>query len=89
MCIGTGVETCSNGMDGKEGSGVCCPSGCTQCGGDGCSSAGDEAGLTESDCCQEAILQSNVFCEDTDSAPCILGMLFRAIQSSQKQVPVQ
>ncbi|CAN0005306.1 unnamed protein product [Pylaiella littoralis] len=70
---GTGVETCSNGMDGKEGSGVCCPSGCTQCGGDGCSSAGDEAGLTESDCCQEAILQSNVFCEDTDSAPCILG----------------
>jgi hypothetical protein len=50
---------------GVEGSGACCPIGCAQCGGPGCSTAG-------TDCCIGSIQSSNRDC-DGDVAPCVLG----------------
>ncbi|CAM9535703.1 unnamed protein product, partial [Pylaiella littoralis] len=68
-CILGGESTCSDGVTlGVDGNGVvCCPLGCSTCGGPGCGAAGD-------DCCGGPIKASGVFCGDgTNPAPCILG----------------
>ncbi|CAN0365704.1 unnamed protein product, partial [Pylaiella littoralis] len=63
------VTTCSDDVTvGVDGNGVvCCPSGCSQCGGSNCATAGD-------DCCGGPIKASGVYCGGGDNpAPCILG----------------
>lgn len=68
------AKTCSDGTEGVDGNGVvCCTIGCTQCGGPGCGVAGVAAGLGASDCCGGIIKASGVYCDDTNTAPCIVG----------------
>ncbi|CAM9418637.1 unnamed protein product [Pylaiella littoralis] len=64
-----GDQACSDGVTvGVDGNGVvCCPTGCSQCGGLGCGAAGD-------DCCGGPIVASRVYCQKgINDAPCILG----------------
>ncbi|CAM9196305.1 unnamed protein product [Ectocarpus sp. 13 AM-2016] len=70
---GTG-DTCSDGIEGIDGNGVvCCPLGCGQCGGTGCSSAGAANGLNSGSCCGGGIKYNGDYCDDTGEAPCIYG----------------
>ena len=64
---------CSNGLDGVETSGVCCVAECGTCGGSGCGSRAQAAGLTAADCCVGRITDENVYCDDSEVAPCIIG----------------
>ncbi|CAM9951375.1 unnamed protein product [Pylaiella littoralis] len=65
---------CSDGTPGVDGNGgVCCTTGCTQCGGSDCGTAGIAAGLGAGDCCGKDIKAAGVYCNDTDQAPCIIG----------------
>eukprot|EP00903_Cladosiphon_okamuranus_P015191 g14044.t1 len=57
------LPTCSNGLPGYESSDVCCPTGCGQCGGSGCSKRGDG-------CCTGDIKDSGIKCSKSRSAPC-------------------
>ncbi|CAM9258533.1 unnamed protein product, partial [Scytosiphon promiscuus] len=67
-------QTCSNGIPGIDGNGVvCCPLGCNQCGGPGCSTSGRAAGLGSDSCCGGGVKASGKFCDDTGAAPCIIG----------------
>ncbi|CAM9533530.1 unnamed protein product [Ectocarpus sp. 12 AP-2014] len=69
-----GTETCSNGLEGIDGSGgVCCPLGCGQCGGKGCSKSGSANGLGGDSCCSGGIMASDEYCDETNEAPCIIG----------------
>ncbi|CAB1121513.1 unnamed protein product [Ectocarpus sp. CCAP 1310/34] len=68
------VGTCNDGIEGIDGNGVvCCPLGCGQCAGSGCSTAGAANGLTSSSCCGGGIKSSGNYCDDTGVAPCIYG----------------
>lgn len=71
VCVGQAVqELCTNGVPGIEnGMGtVCCPSLCGGiCGGTGCEAADVE------NCCAGAIVDSGVYCDDSETAPCIIG----------------
>ncbi|CAN0434757.1 unnamed protein product, partial [Ectocarpus sp. 12 AP-2014] len=68
------VGTCSDGIEGIDGNGVvCCPLGCGQCAGSGCSTAGAANGLTSISCCGGGIKSSGNYCDDTGVAPCIYG----------------
>ncbi|CAM9628235.1 unnamed protein product, partial [Ectocarpus sp. 12 AP-2014] len=72
---GTETEsTCSDGIEGIDGNGVvCCPLGCGQCGGAGCSRAGAANGLNAGSCCGGGIKYNGNYCDDTGEAPCIYG----------------
>lgn len=68
--------TCSNGLTGIDGSNsagdtVCCPSGCGQCGGAGCSSAGLPE-YSNRDCCVNGVVDNQGNCADTGAAPCVI-----------------
>ncbi|CAM9274203.1 unnamed protein product, partial [Ectocarpus fasciculatus] len=68
------VETCSNGLEGIDGNGVvCCPTGCGQCGGAGCTTSGSAHGLGGDSCCGGGIMASDEYCDETNAAPCIIG----------------
>ncbi|CAM9200961.1 unnamed protein product [Ectocarpus sp. 4 AP-2014] len=69
------VTTCSNGLEGVSdaNSVVCCPMGCGQCAGDGCLTAGADAGLGWESCCGLGVKASDVYCDETNEAPCIIG----------------
>ncbi|CAB1107956.1 unnamed protein product [Ectocarpus sp. CCAP 1310/34] len=65
-----GGGTCSDGIEGIDGNGaVCCPLGCGQCGGTGCTSAGAANGLDSGSCCGGSIKSSGNYCDDTGEAP--------------------
>ncbi|CAB1104565.1 MEP12 [Ectocarpus sp. CCAP 1310/34] len=67
------TQTCSNGIEGIDHKGeVCCPLACGQCGGTGCGSAGSAFELDGESCCSSQVLAGNVYCEDTNAAPCII-----------------
>lgn len=63
-----GPATCSNGVPGVENFAgeVCCPVSCEVCGGDGCGEFGVD------DCCSSNIMGSDVYCDISGEAPCIL-----------------
>ena len=69
-------STCTNGLAGYGSSNnaadFCCPLECGACGGVDCGSFGKEYGLIGADCCQSEIFHSQVFCNESDSAPCIV-----------------
>lgn len=67
-------ETCRNGLTGVENSAVCCNAGCGICGGYDCHEQAREAALTPDDCCVTNIIASGVYCDDSQSAPCIMGI---------------
>ncbi|CAM9262723.1 unnamed protein product [Pylaiella littoralis] len=48
----------------------CCPAGCGECGGKGCSSRGE--GLGPDDCCQSKIKENGNKCSETGKAPCVM-----------------
>lgn len=50
---------------------VCCVEECGKCGGPGCNPGGNST-LTANDCCVTEIVESNVFCDVSGAAPCIL-----------------
>ena len=71
-------ETCSNGVVGIDGANeagqaVCCPLGCGQCGGEGCATSGRKAGLDNTDCCANGIINNQPDCADTPTAPCYIS----------------
>ena len=59
-------QTCSNGLAGYEASKVCCPVGCGQCGGSGCSAldGGGDA------CCTANVMAAGTLCSESKAAPC-------------------
>ncbi|CAM9578133.1 unnamed protein product, partial [Ectocarpus sp. 12 AP-2014] len=65
--------TCSTGIPGIESSDgmVCCPVGCTMCGGSGCSTVGMPDYGAES-CCSSDVLSTGASCSETEEAPCVL-----------------
>ncbi|CAM9604115.1 unnamed protein product, partial [Ectocarpus sp. 12 AP-2014] len=67
------VVVCSTGIRGIESSdgAVCCPLGCTQCGGEGCSTVGLPEYGAES-CCGSDVLSAGVSCSVSEEAPCAL-----------------
>ncbi|CAN0292541.1 unnamed protein product, partial [Ectocarpus fasciculatus] len=67
--------SCKDGIEGIDGNGVvCCPLGCGQCGGTGCSTAaGADNGLASDSCCGGGVKNSGNYCDDTGVAPCIYG----------------
>ncbi|CAN0369326.1 unnamed protein product [Ectocarpus sp. 6 AP-2014] len=68
------VTTCSNGLEGIDGNGVvCCPLECNQCGGTGCTTSGSAADLGWESCCGGGVKASDVYCDETNEAPCIIG----------------
>ena len=76
------ADECSNGIAGRESEHgeACCPIECGEtCGGAGCKGfgGGESAGLGSSSCCVGTILEEGSLCSDTESAPCIIGELFR------------
>ncbi|CAM9421032.1 unnamed protein product [Ascophyllum nodosum] len=71
-CIIDDGNVCSNGFPGLEARGVCCASGCPQCGGSGCGSQAQRVGLSASDCCIGRITSAGVLCSDAGMAPCII-----------------
>ncbi|CAN0186204.1 unnamed protein product, partial [Scytosiphon promiscuus] len=70
------VPECIEGIDGylgeNDGGSVCCPVGCTQCGGTGCGSVGAGEGLGNTDCCINGVLNNQDFCSVTNAAPCVV-----------------
>eukprot|EP00903_Cladosiphon_okamuranus_P006180 g6077.t1 len=60
-CAPLGIED-DNGI-------VCCPLTCGTCAGQGCRRRPGGA----SDCCGSSIMNSDVYCDDTGVAPCIIG----------------
>ena len=88
LLLRTTGETCSNGFPGLEARGVCCTSGCPQCGGRGCGSQAQRVGLSASDCCAGRIISAGVLCSDSGMAPCIIdGVCFA--HSSTSFIPQQ
>lgn len=73
---GMGTPICPNGLQGYNSSNnaasFCCPIDCGACGGIGCGSFGQENGLIGRDCCQNLIFDTQVFCDESLSAPCIM-----------------
>ncbi|CAN0234513.1 unnamed protein product, partial [Ectocarpus sp. 13 AM-2016] len=65
--------TCSTGIPGIESSDsmVCCPVGCTMCGGSGCSTVGMPDYGAES-CCSSDVLSTGAWCSEKEEAPCVL-----------------
>lgn len=51
---------------------MCCVAECGICGGDGCRKRAEAAFLTPEDCCATNIEASGVYCDDSQSAPCII-----------------
>ncbi len=68
LAPGPATTTCSNGIPGVPGGGVCCAASCGRCGGFGC---GDFPGGSDN-CCSSAIHDSGNLCSVTLSAPCIV-----------------
>ncbi|CAN0373521.1 unnamed protein product [Pylaiella littoralis] len=67
-------DTCPGGISGHSGNDVvCCPLGCGQCGGIGCTYSGVDAGLGSESCCGSYIKSNGKLCSETGEAPCILG----------------
>ena len=66
-------EVCSNRIPGVETGSVCCVAECGTCGGTGCRDRATVVGLTADDCCSQCISDSSVYCEDSGTAPCIIG----------------
>ncbi|CAM9499658.1 unnamed protein product [Ectocarpus fasciculatus] len=66
--------TCSNGIVGIESAngGVCCPTECGLCGGEGCTAAGVNAGLGDGDCCFSDTIRFGAACSENLMAPCIV-----------------
>ena len=61
------------GIVGKNDNGsACCPTGCGQCGGRGCASAGAKEHLDNTDCCVNGVLHNQELCSETGVAPCII-----------------
>lgn len=52
---------------------MCCDAECGTCGGKNCDGRADAASLTPDDCCAQNIRASGVYCDDSQSAPCIIG----------------
>ncbi|CAM9420958.1 unnamed protein product, partial [Ascophyllum nodosum] len=71
-CIFDDENECGNIFPGIVASGVCCASGCPQCGGSGCGSQAQSVGLSASDCCVGRITSAGVLCSDSRMAPCII-----------------
>ena len=71
--IGQAAQVCTNGLAGVENSDVCCVAECGTCGGAGCGRRGQDFGLTADDCCVGPIRDANVFCVESEAAPCIIG----------------
>lgn len=76
---------CSNGLEGIEGSNsatgdtVCCPTGCGQCGGDGCNRNAFPK-YTNKDCCVGGVVRNQGNCADKGAAPCVItGRCIRSI----------
>ncbi|CAM9298684.1 unnamed protein product [Ectocarpus sp. 8 AP-2014] len=70
-CFISGVEpaTCSNdvvGVEDEMGT-VCCPIEC----GDAC--GGEECVINALECCSSSIIDADVYCDESDEAPCIIG----------------
>ena len=67
---------CSNGLPGFEGENsagiACCPLQCTKCGGASCGSVGASAGLDNTDCCVNGVLNNQDLCSVTGAAPCVV-----------------
>lgn len=61
----TSGQSCSNGLAGYEASKVCCPVGCGQCGGSGCSKL--DLGK---DCCTKDVKAAGTLCSVSKAAPC-------------------
>ena len=66
------APACSNGVPGVEADGVCCVAECETCGGAGCRNRARAVGLTSDDCCVQRISDSGVYCDDSETAPCIV-----------------
>ncbi|CAN0159675.1 unnamed protein product, partial [Ectocarpus sp. 4 AP-2014] len=66
---GTTTATCSNGVAGVENEmgTVCCPIEC----GDFC--GGEECVINALLCCSSSIIDSAVYCDESDESPCIIG----------------
>ncbi|CAM9304229.1 unnamed protein product [Ectocarpus sp. 12 AP-2014] len=66
---GSTTATCSNGVAGVENEmgTVCCPIEC----GDFC--GGEECVINALLCCSSSIIDSDVYCDESDEAPCIIG----------------
>ncbi|CAM9516484.1 unnamed protein product [Choristocarpus tenellus] len=65
------TSTCPNGFAGVAEDNVCCAEACNgQCGGAGCGTIPGTNGA--SDCCVDAILQTNLYCNVGIVAPCIM-----------------
>ena len=71
--IGQAAQVCNNDIAGIESSNVCCAADCGTCGGSGCARRARRAGLTPDDCCTGLIKDADVFCDDSGTAPCIIG----------------
>ncbi|CAM9625033.1 unnamed protein product [Ectocarpus sp. 8 AP-2014] len=73
--VGNTVLTCSNGLEGIDGpnGGVCCPLECGLCGGVGCSQFGSASVLGSESCCVTGIKAGDVYCDETNEAPCTIG----------------
>ena len=69
--------TCSNGIIGVEAYGQCCVVACGTCGGSGCWKRAVAAGLSPNDCCVSRIQAAEVFCNDSETAPCTIGTLWQ------------
>ena len=69
-CSTDTAQTCSNGVAGHEGWGMCCPVGCGygRCGGGYCRSFGGDDDV----CCTTAIEDSGIMCSESGAAPCII-----------------
>ena len=71
--IGQAAQVCSNGIAGIESSDMCCVADCGTCGGSGCARRARRPGLTPEDCCIGLIKDADVFCDDSDTVPCIVS----------------
>ncbi|CAN0397821.1 unnamed protein product, partial [Pylaiella littoralis] len=58
------------GIESERG-GICCPIGCSKCGGKQCVSDGPD--LPRGSCCGYRIRENGEYCDDTKEAPCIIG----------------
>ena len=67
------APVCSNGVVGVEADGACCVAECGTCGGAGCRSRAEAVGLTSEDCCVQRISDAGVYCDDTETSPCIVN----------------
>ena len=77
------VSECSNGFAGFEGENdsgkACCPLGCTKCGGTRCGSVGRDAGLDNTDCCINGVLDNQEMCSVSREAPCVIDGEFSTL----------